>query len=114
MRNHQDLEGDAFDRDHFNRDMGCTEAEWLRWLPQAVGAHALRLDVAGRCAVIGISGGGIGGGVCRLAWTAMPDREIALMRIPRLAVSFAFDAVDAAERTRFMRHFDLHMQRGGG
>ena len=22
---------------HFERDMSCTEAEWLRWLPQAIG-----------------------------------------------------------------------------
>jgi hypothetical protein len=44
----------------------------------------------------------------------LPDRQIALMRIPRLAVSFRFDGVDVDCRVRFMRHFDLHTQRGGG
>jgi hypothetical protein len=43
----------------------------------------------------------------------LPDRQIALMRIPRLAVSFRFEGVDAAHRARFMRT-DLHTQRGGG
>ncbi|MDL2336361.1 MAG: hypothetical protein QFE16_00820 [Pseudomonadota bacterium] len=95
--------------EHIDREMGCTEAEWLRWLPLASGGHAVRVDGAGRCADITISGG-----CCRLAWTPLPDRQIALMRIPRLAVSFRFDGVDAVERTRFMRHFDLHTQRGGG
>ncbi|TXT33069.1 MAG: hypothetical protein FD135_5564, partial [Comamonadaceae bacterium] len=27
----------AFCPERFERDMGCTEADWLRWLPQAVG-----------------------------------------------------------------------------
>ena len=35
-------------------------------------------------------------------------------RMPRLAVSFEFDAVDEATRQTFMRHFDLYTQRGGG
>lgn len=95
--------------EHFDREMGCTEAEWLRWLPLAAGTHAVRVDAAERCAHIEMEGGG-----CRLAWAPLPDRQIALMRIPRLAVSFRFDAVAAADRTRFMRHFDLHTQRGGG
>jgi len=25
--------------EQFDREMTCTEAEWLRWLPQAIGAH---------------------------------------------------------------------------
>ena len=25
--------------DRFEREMACTEAEWLRWLPQAIGTH---------------------------------------------------------------------------
>ncbi len=101
MQNHYD--------EHFDREMGCTEEEWLRWLPLAAGVHAAQVDAAGRRATIAI-----GRGDCQLAWSPLPERQIALMRIPRLAVSFRFDAVDAAHRLGFMRHFDLHTQRGGG
>lgn len=89
--------------------MGCTEAEWLRWLPLAVGVNPVQIDAV-RCSAR-VS---LGKGSCRLAWATLPDRQIALMRIPRLAVSFRFEAVGAEERTRFMRYFDLHTQRGGG
>lgn len=95
--------------EQFDREMGCSEVDWLRWLPSAVGAHPLRVDAVGRSAEIEIDAGR-----CRLAWTPLPDRQIALMRIPRLAVSFRFDRVGAGDRARFMRYFDLHTQRGGG
>jgi hypothetical protein len=91
----------------FSREMGCTEAEWLMWLPGAV--HGLPLHVEpGRAQVR------IDGGTLRLEWNALSDRRIALVRLPRLAVRFAFDGVDDASRQRFMRHFDLYTQRGGG
>jgi hypothetical protein len=93
--------------ERFERDMGCTEADWLGWLPRACGAHALRLG-AGEASVE------IGAGRLRLDWSALPSRQIALLRMPRLGVRFRFEGLDDAERQRFMRHFDLHMQRGGG
>jgi hypothetical protein len=110
----------------FEREMGCTEAEWLRWLPGAVGAHALdwhareheqgqeqHLPVhptaRSRHAAVDIDGGRL-----RLHWAELPARQIALMRVPRLQVSFRFDAVDEAKRQAFMRYFDLYTQRGGG
>lgn len=91
----------------FDRDMGCTEAEWLGWLPGAVGAHALELGA--RSATVRI-----GGGALYLAWRPLPPRQIALMRMPRQAVQFRFEGVSEEARQRFMRHFDLYMQRGGG
>jgi hypothetical protein len=39
---------------------------------------------------------------------------IALLRLQRLAVSFVFEGVQEDARQRFMQHFDLTMQRGGG
>jgi len=39
---------------------------------------------------------------------------IALMRLPRLALRFAFSGVSEAERHAFMKRFDLYTQRGGG
>lgn len=91
----------------FKREMGCTEAELLMWLPGAVNAHALTLMP--RSAEVAI-----GAGRLELAWRELPPRQIALMRMPRLAISFHFEGVDEARRQAFMRYFDLYTQRGGG
>ena len=53
-------------------------------------------------------------GRLRLTWTPLPTRHIALLRIPRLAVRFEFEGLSDAARGRFMRRFDLLLQRGGG
>lgn len=92
----------------FDREMGCTEREWLAWLPRAVGAHALTLH-DGRAGVALD-----GGGTLVLHWTSLPPRQLGLARFPRLAVQFRFDGVADDVRQRFMRYFDLAMQRGGG
>jgi hypothetical protein len=92
----------------FEREMGCTEAEWLSWLPRAVHGHPLDLG-PGRATVA------IGAGALRLRWQVLPPRQIALARLPRLAAQFDFDeAVGEAARQAFMRTFDLYMMRGGG
>jgi hypothetical protein len=87
--------------------MACTVAEFVRWLPGATAGHALALD-DGAASVT------IGRGRLKLAWCELPPRRIALVVLPRLQVRFEFDAVDDAQRLRFMRHFDLYTQRGGG
>lgn len=56
----------------------------------------------------------IGSGTLQLHWTVLPPRRIALLRLPRLQVVYQFDGVPDAVRTRFMKTFDLHLQRGGG
>lgn len=91
----------------FEREMGCTEADLLRWLPGAVAPHGLHLR--GQRAEVTI-----GAGRLRLRWDVLPPRQIALMRMPRLALRFDFEGVDEGERQVFMRHFDLYTQRGGG
>jgi hypothetical protein len=91
----------------FEREYGCTEADWLRWLPGAVRGQALSL-VTGQAHIA------IGGGGLRLVWTVLPPQQIALIRMPRMAVTFAFDAVEDEARADFMRYFDLYLQRGGG
>jgi hypothetical protein len=91
----------------FEREYGCTETEWLRWLPGAVREQALTL-APGQARVA------LGSGELRLGWTVLPPRQIAMMRMPRMAVTFAFDAVPDAARADFMRYFDLYLQRGGG
>ncbi len=91
----------------FEREMGCTEADLLRWLPGAATPHAVQVLGQWATVVIGV-------GRLKLRWRVLPARQIALMRMPRLAVSFEFDGVDEAARQVFMRHFDLYTQRGGG
>lgn len=91
----------------FERDMACTEAEWLRWLPGAIGDCQWTLaDHAARVR--------IGQGALDLSWRDAPARVIGLVRLPRLLVTFAFDGVGDDERGAFMKRFDLYMQRGGG
>ena len=91
----------------FKREMGCTEAELLMWLPGAVNGCAVRLMP--RSAEVAI-----GTGRLELAWRELPPRQIALLRMPRLAIAFHFEGIGEADRQRFMRYFDLYTQRGGG
>ena len=96
----------------FVREMGCTEAEWLGWLPAAIGARAWQRDGQGVC--IALNEPEMTPASLHIRWSVGEPRVIALMRIPRLRVQFDFSAADAAQRYRFMRRFDLYMQRGGG
>ncbi len=91
----------------FEREMGCTETELRRWLPGAAGPHTLALN--GQTATVAIDAGRL-----VLRWSVLPARQIALLRMPRMAVSFRFDGVGEPERQVFMRHFDLSTHRGGG
>lgn len=91
----------------FEREMACTPTEWLRWLPAAIGPHPW-------CAEADTATVHIGQGLLHLHWRAADARVIALVRLPRLLVSFRFEGVAADERVAFMQRFDLYMQRGGG
>ena len=97
----------AFYAENFDREMGCTEKEWLGWLPQAMGAHPYKQVARALTAQVG-------GGELVLSWHVAAPRAIALARIPRLLVSFRFAGLDELQRYRFMKRFDLYMQRGGG
>lgn len=98
----------SFYPDQFERDMGCTEAEWLRWLPAAVGVHAWHLGEGGAQVELGDSA------TLTLDWQVQAPLAIGLVRMPRLRVGFRFAGLDEGRRQDFMRRFDLYMQRGGG
>ena len=89
--------------------MGCTEAELLD-------VAAGRRRTAARSTPLPGPGRRSPSTAARSSWpgTALPPRQIALMRMPRMAVRFRFEGVDEAPRQRFMRYFDLYTQRGGG
>lgn len=91
----------------FEREMGCTEAEWLGWLPAAIGSCSWRQEGA----AVSVD---VPPGTLRLRWEVGPPRVIALMRMPVLRVGFAFNGLSAEQRHAFMKRFDLYMQRGGG
>jgi hypothetical protein len=91
----------------FEREMGCTESELRQWLPGAVSGRAMVVSAAG--ARIALEPGSL-----RLQWRALEPLRIALLCMPRLAVSFSFEGVDDATRQQVMRHFDLYTHRGGG
>ena len=92
----------------FEREHGCTEREWLSWLPGAVREHALQLPGPGLAHI------GIGAGSLHLSWQVLPLRQLGMASFPRLMVSYRFEAMGDHERVAFMRYFDLFMQRGGG
>jgi hypothetical protein len=93
--------------ERFEREMGCTEAQWLTWLPQAVGEHHWKLQS-------GTAGVRIGEGALGLKWQQAAPRVIGLVSIPVLQVSFRFAGIPEETRQTFMKRFDLYMQRGGG
>jgi len=93
--------------EQFERDMGCTEAEWLGWLPAALGGHAWQRS--GASVQVAIDPGSL-----QIDWQKAEPRVLGQARIPRLLVRFAFSGLDDTERYGFMKRFDLYMQRGGG
>ena len=93
--------------ERFERDMGCSEAEWVGWMPRALGAHEWARD-GNRITVR------LGSGSLQLTWEPLPERRIALLRMQRLLVRYSFEGVDAEQRRAFMKPFDLCLQRGGG
>lgn len=91
----------------FQRDMGCTEAEWLGWLPAALDHLPWQRD-GNEAQVV------LGEGQLWLHWQVVSPRVIGLVRIPRLLVRYRFVGVSSADREAFLQRFDLHMHRGGG
>ena len=92
----------------FERDQSISETDWLRSLPGAVRDHPLVFPASGAAVVT------IGSGALELNWTKLPPRRLGLVPLPRLAICYRFDGVDAEARRAFMRYFDLYTHRGGG
>ncbi len=96
-----------FFAENFDRELACSEKDWLAWLPQALGGYPYQLVANALTA-------SIDAGQLRLSWRGAAPRGTAPMQPGRLLVSFRFIGLDALQRYRVMKRFDLYTQRGSG
>lgn len=90
------------------RDMGCTPADLVRWLPAAVGHKPLHWLESGCEVALGE------GCSVRFWWQVLAPRRIALMRIERVQLEMVFSGCGADMRRAFLAQFDAYTRRGGG
>ena len=89
------------------REMGCTRAEFIGWLPGAT-RHA-SFQINDDLVTVMTHGGRV-----RIFLEEKPPRRIGLFAIPVLGVTFSFLGLDKPTREDFLTHFDLYTRRGGG
>ena len=87
--------------------MGCTRAEFLRWLPGATRFAPMQMQ--GDKAVVHA-----GEATVEISFTPAPPRTIVLVSLPVLQVSFRFSGAEQGAYRAFMAYFDLYTSRGGG
>lgn len=93
------------------REMGCTEADFLRWLPGATRhAHVESVSDAG----VSRHRIGVGDGIVEITTKPSPPRRIGGIVLPVLDVRFRFIGLGPAQRTAFLAYFDHYTRRGGG
>ena len=90
-----------------HREMGCTRAELMEWLPGATGQAPLTIDG-------GVVTAATRGGSVRISMEERAPRRLGSMALPVLAVTFCFRDLDETARAEFLRRFDLYTRRGGG
>ncbi|SNS31106.1 hypothetical protein SAMN06265795_102157 [Noviherbaspirillum humi] len=90
-----------------SREMGCTRAEFERWLPGAI-RHAA-IESAGNLHRVST-----GAGIVEIHLDLRPPRRIASVELPVLAVTFRFLGMSEAARRDFLAYFDHYTRRGGG
>lgn len=91
--------------------MGCSAAELVAWLPRALPGAVLELESgaqSGRCRAA------FQDGQLLIEWRALEPRQIAMLRLPRLEVRFAYCGFEDARRQAVQTYFDRATQRGGG
>jgi hypothetical protein len=90
-----------------DREMGCTRADLLRWLPGATRHAPARID--GDEVTLSLEGGQV-----RITAREEAPRRVALLSLPVLAVRFEFAGLGRAAREDFLAYFDAYTRRGGG
>ncbi len=96
----------AFYAEDFDRELACSERQWLDLLPQAMGPCPYQLVAQALTATIDA-------GQLHLSWRVGEPQGGPVAEISRLRVSFRFTGLDELHRYRFMKRFDLYTQRGG-
>jgi hypothetical protein len=93
------------------REMGCSSADLVRWLPQALNdlyPHT-SLQIDGRDLQ------SVSDPFLQISGITRPERKIALLSIPVLDLSLSFAPSFPQERLNdVLRRFDLYTRRGGG
>lgn len=87
--------------------MALNPAEFMRWLPGALGDLPWRLE--GDRVVAGDAGQGVTFGL-----DPLPPRRIGRLSLPATRVTIAFHGFTATQATAFLARFDLAFRRGGG
>lgn len=98
---------DKADAFAIDREMGCTRAEFLRWLPGATRYAPMQLT-ADKAVVRA------GEAMVEISFTEAPPRRIDRVSMPVLNVSFRFSGAGPVAYREFMLYFDLYTGRGGG
>lgn len=93
------------------REMGCTEADFMRWLPGAT-RHAPVTSTPladGSLHCVSVEGETI-----EIRLRPLPDRRIGGIALPVLEVRFCFAAIGPERAAAFLNWFDHYTRRGGG
>ena len=93
------------------REMGCTLAEFSRWLPGATRNAPLVSAPDGSGMRLQLQ---VESGTVEIDLQPQPPRRIALLTLPVLLVTFRFLELEQAQRLRFLTYFDHYTRRGGG
>lgn len=91
----------------FSWDMSISRAEFERSLPDAVNNVAYRID--GQTFTHRADNR-----FWQITLEPLPDRVIALLRLPRHRVGFRLEGFDDAARAAWIQRFQRYFQRGGG
>lgn len=91
----------------FSWDMSISRIEFERSLPDAVDNVSYLVDGSGFSHVADGRG-------WRITLAPLPDRVIALLRLPRHRVSFRLEGFDETARAAWIDRFRRYFQRGGG
>lgn len=93
------------------REMGCTEADFLRWLPGAT-RHAPVVSTTledGSLHRVDVDGG-----MVEIRLHPLPPRRIGGIALPVLETRFRFIGLNHAQSAAFLAWFDHYTRRGGG
>lgn len=90
-----------------HREMSCTRAEFIAWVPGATRQAPCKID--GDMVTVITHGGRV-----QILVEEQPPRRMGLLALPVLGVTFCFHGLDEPARDDFLVYFDLCTRRGGG